>query len=292
MPAPSSIIALDVGGTSIKSGIVHPGGAVRGEPLVNPIESRGPADRIFETLAGVITHHAKHLKQGDLHGVALGVPGPFEYDTGISRITGLDKYDAIFGMNVRDALSARTGLAVPFVFRNDAEAAVVGEARYGAGAAFRRLLGITLGTGMGSAFIADGRPIRKGTDVPEGGELYWLPVSGARADDRFSRRGLEAALGRAEVAGDVPAAAVAARQGHARARAIFETFGAELGAFLAPHLRAFGAGALLVLGGLAAAFDLFGPALVAHVPLPVRTGARPRDAALLGAAELLLERDR
>lgn len=285
---PSSIIALDVGGTSIKSGIVQPGGVVRGGTSSTPIDSRGAADPILDTLARIITRHADTARAAEMRGVAMGVPGPFEYDAGVSRIRGLGKFEALFGLNVRDALQSRTRLTVPFAFRNDAEAAIVGEARYGAGKAHRRLLGVTLGTGMGSAFVADGRCVRDGKDVPPGGELYGQPVAGARADDWFSKRGLERRLQDAGLAPDIPAAADAARAGDARAVGVFESFGSELGAFLGPHLRAFGAGVLLVLGGIARSFDLFGPSLREHVPLPVLTGARPEEAALLGAADLLL----
>jgi glucokinase len=112
---------------------------------------------------------------------------------------------------------------------------------------------------------------------------------GLRADDLFSRRGLEARLRAAKVASlDVKKAAAAARAGNAVARQVFEAFGADLGSFLDSHAIAFAAEAVLVLGQIAGAMDLFGPALRKTLSMPARPGVRGRDAALLGAADLLL----
>src|SRR4029453_9406903 len=93
----------------------------------------------------------------NVSGVVLGFPGPFDYATGICRIEGVQKYGAIYGVAMRDALRARLDLSdLPILFRNDAEAAVVGEARYGVGRENRRLIGVTWGAGWGSAFLVAG----------------------------------------------------------------------------------------------------------------------------------------
>jgi len=174
------------------------------------------------------------------------------------------------------------------LFRNDAEAAVVGEARYGAGRSFRRSVGITLGTGLGSAFVEDGEPVEDEARVPPEGKLFPQIFRGNRADDWFSRRGLEGRLREAGLPIDVRAAAGAARAGNAVAAGLFQRFGEELGAFLAPFAERFSADVVLVLGRIAGAFDLFGPAMRSALAVPVLTGSRPDDAALLGAAEMLL----
>src|SRR5690606_7225122 len=100
-------------------------------------------------------------------GVGFGFPSPFDYDKGIARIKGLEKFESIYGMNIGEELQSR--LMRPDLqirFRNDAEAAIVGEATYGAGVGFRRIIGITLGTGMGSGFVVDGKRVLTGKSVP------------------------------------------------------------------------------------------------------------------------------
>ncbi len=286
------VIALDVGGTSIKSAVVAPGGQVMGDPVVAPIDSAGDAETSLGTFARVIAGHLGQVPSSDLFGAALGFPGPFDYTEGICRIKGVEKYEAIYGVNLREALRRRLGLGdFPILFRNDAEAAVVGEARYGAGRRYRRLIGVTLGTGFGSAFIVNGIPVASGPGVPPNGWLYPRLFRGVRADDCFSRRGIEARLRSAGAAvTDVKQAAEAARTGDATASQVFEAFGADLGEFLDPVAATFKAEAVLVLGQIAQAIDLFGLTLRQVLAVPVLPGARGADAALLGAGDLLFNR--
>jgi len=283
------VIALDVGGTSVKSALVAPGGCVLGERAITPIDSSGEAESILGTFARIISTHFGQAQTSNIIGVALGFPGPFDYAAGICLIEGVEKYAAIYRVNMRDALRTRLNLGeLPILFRNDAEAAVVGEARYGAGLDYRRLIGVTLGTGCGSAFLVDGLPVTSGPGVPPNGWLYPVLFHGLRADDVFSRRGLEARL---QVAGvterNIKAAAAAARAGDIGARQVFNTFGADLGSFLNSRVVAFAAEAVLVLGRIAGAIDLFGPRLRQALSVPALPGERGPDAALLGAADLL-----
>jgi glucokinase len=283
------VIALDVGGTSVKSALVAPVGHVIGRPSIIPIDSSGAADSILSTFAQIISTHLGQAQTSNVIGVALGFPGPFDYAAGICLIKGVEKYGAIYGVNMRDALRARLDLGdLPILFRNDAEAAVVGEARYGAGRDYRRLIGVTLGTGCGSAFLVDGVPMTSGPGVPPNGWLYPVLFRGLRADDVFSRRGLEARLRSARVAAvDVTKAAAAARAKDPAACQVFEAFGADLGTFLNSFAAAFAAEAVLVLGRIAGAIDLFGSPLAQALSVPALPGERGADAALLGAAELL-----
>ena len=283
------VIALDVGGTSVKSALVAPGGQIIGKPSVTPIDSSGEADIILSTFAQIIRAHLGESWASNLLGVALGFPGPFDYAAGICLIAGVEKYGAIYGVDIRAALRTRLNLReLPIVFRNDAEASVVGEARYGAGRDYRRVIGVTLGTGCGSAFLVDGVPVTSGPGVPPNGWLYPVLFRGIRADDVFSRRGLEARL---RIAGitepNIKNAAAAARMGDVDARQVFEAFGADLGSFLNSHAVAFAAEAVLVLGRIAGAMDLFGPRLRQALSVPALPGERGIDAALLGAADLL-----
>jgi glucokinase len=283
------VIALDVGGTSVKSALVAPGGHVIGKPSIIPIDSSSEADNILGTFAQIISIHLDQAQTSDVLGIAFGFPGPFDYAAGICLIEGVEKYGAIYGVNMRDTLGARLDLGgLPILFRNDAEAAVVGEARYGVGRDYRRLIGLTLGTGCGSAFVVDGVPVTFGLGVPPNGWLYPVLFRGFRADDVFSIRGIESRLRSAGVTEQsVKAAAAAARAGNVGARQVFETFGADLGSFLNSHAVAFAAEAVLVLGRIAGAMDLFGPPLCQALSVPALPGERDPDAALLGAADLL-----
>ncbi len=282
---PARVIALDVGGTSVKSGVVEAGGAVIGRPRLTPLDSLGPADVIVDAFVQSVTRWLPDARGAAFRGVAFGFPSPFDYAAGTCLIRNLGKFEALYGLNIADAVSSRIGDDLgAIVFRNDAEAAIVGEALYGAGRPYTRLVGVTLGTGLGSAFVIDGCPAA----IPEEEWLYRRPYRGARADDWFSRRGLEARLVAMGAPPDVRAAAEAARAGDLRLRGLFADVGAELAEFLAPFVESFGAEVVIVMGRIAGAFDLFGPALANGLSVAALLAERPDEAALLGAAELLL----
>jgi glucokinase len=301
-----AVIALDVGGTSIKSALVgmHTSDRHVGLPLLSeqprqtPIDSEADADSIIGVLAGIIAVHLARSGARRLLGAALGFPGPFDYPAGVSYIAGLEKYAAIYGLDVGAALRQRLRMPeLSLRFRNDAEAAIVGEACYGAGRPYQRLIGVTLGTGCGSSFVTDGSPVSEGQGVPPGGWVYPLLFGRQRADDIFSRRGLEARLRQAKPHHqmgnpDIKEAAYAAREGDAAFRSVFECFGWDLGKFLAPLAINFRAHALLILGQISGAFDLFGSRLQCAIdqslplPIPALTGELGDEAALLGAADL------
>lgn len=284
------VIALDVGGSSVKNAIVASDGAVLLGPIVTPIESSADAETILEAFAGIIRYWLIQLDGKSPAGIGIGIPSPFDYENGICYIEeGQAKFGDLFGLNIRTALQSRLPDAgLPIAFRNDAEAAILGETYYGAGRPHRRLIGVTLGTGLGSAFVADGIRQIAGKGVPaDDGMLFHVLINGEMADGIFSTRGLIARLKDAGVVPiDIKEAAIAARAGDLAARQVFTQFGADLGDFLSPYINDFEAEAVLVLGGIANTFDLFSPALAQSVAVPVKPGELKTNAALLGAAGL------
>lgn len=280
-------IALDVGGSSVKSGVVDADYRV-GEMRTDAIDSRADADTIIGVFEQIIRHHLQAIPLARCQGIAFGFPGPTDYAAGISYIHGLQKYEAIYGLNVKTLLAERLTVPPAIIhLRNDAEAAVVGEAQAGAGKRYRRVIGITLGTGLGSSHLIDGRPQESGAGVPVEGWLGAVPYRGELSDDWFSTRGLARRLQAAGATTSLSDASAQARTGDTVIAGVYATFGDDLGAFLQPYVRDFEAEVVVVLGGITAAFDLFGPALMAQVSAPVLCGELGTQAALIGAANLV-----
>lgn len=267
MPHALRVLALDVGGTSVKSAVVRDGYLLT-EVRKTPIDSKAGKAEVLAAFAAIIDRYPQS------EALAFAIPGPFDYANGVSLIEGVDKFGSIYGVNLREALSGGR----PARFCNDAEAAILGEARSGAGLGLHRLLGVTLGTGLGSAFLVDGNPVTTGAGVPAEGWLYNQPVNGTIADEVFSIRGLKR---RAEAAG-----LAAADPSEIRDPALWQAFGRDLGRFLAPFAEAFRADGVLVLGGISGAYPLFGEALNAELGGLARPGRLGASAALLGAASL------
>ncbi|MBW1814465.1 MAG: ROK family protein [Deltaproteobacteria bacterium] len=174
-------------------------------------------------------------------------------------------------VNIRDELKKILDFDKSILFCNDAEAAVIGEANYGAGKDFGRVIGITLGTGLGAAFIVNGVSVHDGQGIPSNAELFPFKFNGKRADDLFSTRGLIERF---------------YKRGFSLI-SVFQKFGEDLGLFLRPFVDDFGADVLLVLGGISGAIEYFHREVEDQLNIPVFPG-RSQNAALLGAADLLL----
>ena len=278
------VLALDVGGSSVKSALVEAGPSIKSDVSVHAVQSKGSAVEIFNTLAMIIKSHLQSCR--DVRGIAFAFPGPFDYEQGICLVQNLDKYDALYGLDI--SANLKEILEMPNLeirYRNDAEAAILGEALYGAGRPFSRLLGLTLGTGIGSAFVANGKLVAEGSEVPNRGWLYSLPYRTQRADDVFSTRGLLARLQERGIhAVDIVSAIHDADQ--RVLSEVLSSFGADLGTFLQPFVSSFRAEGVLVTGGIAEAWGYFAPSLSRSLSIPVWRGTLGRRAALLGAAAL------
>ena len=301
--AQSWIIALDVGGSSVKSGLIDPDWlsdppepfpAAQVHSTTTPVQTEAAAPIVLGALAGII--RAEMAKAGDrpVLGAGFGFPSPFDYARGICLIDHVYKYQALYGMDVGAALRAELGMPeLAINFRNDAEAAIVAEAVYGAGRSFRRVIGLTLGTGLGSSFVVDGVRQTDGPGVParSGGFLFPEPYRDATADDFFSTRGLLKRLQDADPAlASVADGAARANAGDAVITSVFSGWGADLGAFLAGYAADFQPEVVVLLGGIARAFNLFAPSLGAAVGVPALPSALGETAALFGAAAGLWRR--
>ena len=78
------VIALDVGGTSVKSAVVAKNGDLIGEPKRTPVDNQASADAILNTFTAIIQAHLAELSGAQLLGVAFGFPGPLDKEAGIS----------------------------------------------------------------------------------------------------------------------------------------------------------------------------------------------------------------
>lgn len=282
--------AVDVGGTHVTAAVVGEDWRVRGERRV-PLDSAGTAGQVLDTVARCV-RQAYSAEPEAGRRVAVAIPGPFEYRRGVGDFRGVDKFAALRDVDVREGLAARCGLppdAVRFV--NDAEAFGLGEWAAGAGAGAERIMAVTLGTGVGSAFVDRGRCVTSGPRVPADGNIHLVRVDGLPLEDVVSRRALRQAY-RAATGRDAEVVDIArrARSGEAKAAGTLDAGMRALARALAPWIGAFAPERLVVGGSMAASADLLFPPLreqlaaeLAHPPELV-AGALPQErASLLGA---------
>lgn len=297
-------IALDVGGMSIKSAIVSESGKiVDGSIKRIPINSKGSFEQIINPFLNTYTSAFQLAEKRKLNiaGIGIGMPGPFDYENGISLIRGVDKYEAIYDANLRDEFRNGLGLAsdFPILFENDAWAFVRGEAWQGAARGFNRIIGVTLGTGMGSGFLADDEILEHGPGIPElawiGGRKYKSGI----LDDRISSRGIIEAyrnlIRREEKNLTVKIIAEWAEAGDKRALNVLEETGSIMGYFLIWHVQQFQADCVVIGGQIAKAFHFFGSALQQvfvneNMSTVIKQAQNIENSAMLGASRFLFKR--
>jgi glucokinase len=273
----SEIVAvLEVGGSHVTAASVRPGGwqVVVAQRAV--LDSKGSAEAIVEALAAA----ARLLPLAS--GLVVALPGPFDYDTGIAHYQ-LDKFAALYGQDLGRSLREALGTD-RVVFLNDAEAFSVGEWTAGELRGEDRCVGVTIGTGIGSGFLDDGRVVRTGDTVPPGGELYRTEFRGRPLEDWISARAILRLYD--ERAGELPPGwgvkevADHARSGDEVARKVLlETFGV-LAEALGGWLDRFGARRVVLGGSISGAFDV----VESVFPFPTSATADTEHSAILGAA--------
>ncbi|GGS03808.1 ROK family protein [Deinococcus sedimenti] len=279
-------LGLDVGGSHVTAGLVDVDTRHVQRTARRDVPHSAPMATILRAWAEATLEAAGPQAPQVTH-LGLAVPGPFDAPNGTSHMT--HKFPALRGVPLRPALRAALAgtLApeLPIHFGNDADLFALGE-WWGGADRPERLLGVTLGTGLGSGFIRRGQPQHTGPGVPPGGELWNVPTPEGQLEDALSGAAvtrLGATLtGRQGSAADW---AQAARHGHTGALAVWAEFGRHAGQRLQPWTDAFGAQVLVLGGNVSQAFDLFAPTLNVGA-CQVRRSAHLELAPLLGAAAL------
>ena len=288
------LLCLDVGGTEIKGAVVQEG-RVLTELQHFPSRSHEDRETILENFVSIFRTLRQKIEAPAIGGLRLAFPGPFDYENGICLVQGLDKYDALYGVSLREELFARlpgwveTPGDIRFV--NDVAAFALGETHYGDARATARSMSVCIGTGCGSAFCVGTRQAPRGVDgVPESGEIYATPFLGKTIDDIISKRGVME-LSAQRLGQPLEGAALAARvkAGDEAAAACFLEFGTRLRDALAPFLRAFRPECLCLGGQITRSFSMFGAplqALCAELDITLHVAADTSVLAMQGLCTL------
>lgn len=145
-------IGIDIGGTNTKYGIVDQGGQVVFQGSIKTTEFEEFRD-YFKGLSTALRDGMSHLK-GDhkILGIGVGAANGNYYKGTIERATNLPWKGII---PLADMLKEE--FQIPAIITNDANAAAVGEMVYGSAKGMKDFIVITLGTGLGSGFVANGQ---------------------------------------------------------------------------------------------------------------------------------------
>lgn len=167
----SSTCGVDVGGSSIKHGLVDSDGRLSGPLLQTPTPRPARPDNLIASITA--------LAASAPSGAALGVALPSVIRGGVIE-TAANLDPSLIGCPIVSRLAAATGRTVACL--NDADAAGLAEVQWGAGKGVAGVVMVlTFGTGIGSGLFVDGRL------VPNT-ELGHLQMGATEAEQRASAR--------------------------------------------------------------------------------------------------------
>ncbi|KIO52883.1 ROK family protein [Flavobacterium hibernum] len=291
-------VGLDIGGTHITAAVIDMAEMKVMDFSVHKetFDSNMPVNEVMDVWEKAIRTSFENSKVEKTSGLAVCMPGPFDYTNGICWIKEQSKYEHFYGLNVRDLFQDKLDLSVdfPILFENDAVCFGKGEVFKDSDNLSKKVMAITLGTGLGACFIDKGISISTGDLVPTDGEIYNLPYKEGMAEDFVSARGLLAgyfALSGKNVNNGLELFNLA-KTGDAMAIKTFEQMGEDLAAIVIPWLEKFEADSFIIGGKIANASEFFLPSFNAKIKeagleITVFISTDNEVAALLGAASML-----
>ena len=314
MPAKPSIwVGLDIGGTRLKGGAIDSRGRVRARAVVatKPGQSMSAFERQLDTLVARLVREAR----GMLAGIGAAITGPVDPNLGCvylpGKIRGLDRHRTIPYLRRR--------WRVPAIGDNDGRAACYAEWKVGAGRGTDNLVVLTLGTGIGSGVVLDGRlltdrHLQRGTQCGH----FIIDVDGPRCltGTRGTGESLASVTALVQQVRDAcarglptsltvlpadnvcfPQVADAVRKGDPIVTEIFERWLDRFGAVLLNSYYAYTPDFILLAGGPTKAADILLPPLLRRLnqafrvppghPLPLRLARLGEEAGWRGAALLI-----
>jgi len=277
-------LGVDIGGSHITAALVdlETRMIIQDSITRSAIESKESKEVILTAWCDIINKaFEKSTVKTKLIGIAM--PGPFDYENGISLIKDQEKFKSLYKVNVKEELSKRLNVPAENIhFINDAAGFLQGEIFGGAARGNANVLGITLGTGLGSSYCIGG--------VAKDADLWNSEFMNSTAEDYLSTRWFVKRynqLSNNTVAGVKELTAIAETD-HLATR-VFMEFGYNLAQFLIPVIRKYKSDVVIIGGNISLAFDAFSPELIAtlkgnEIDADVKVTRLKEHAALIGAA--------
>jgi glucokinase len=175
------VVGVDIGGSKIAAGLVLPTGEIRYHTRIPMLPNDGPEAGLATVIKAIDQVCAKAAGSGcqsRLSGVGICCPGPLDPKTGV--VINPPNLPCWRDFPLADEISRR--YKVPVKVDNDANAAALAEALWGAGRGYRNIFLTILGTGIGTGMVFDGRIYHGRTGAAgEGGHVsidYRGPLCG------------------------------------------------------------------------------------------------------------------
>lgn len=284
-----NIVGIDIGGSHITMAQVDPEKReiISSTYVREHVDSFGDRETIFSSWISAIEKVAIDLVKKDLL-IGIAMPGPFDYENGISLMQQ-GKFIDIYKVNIKEELAERLSISKNQVhFVNDAGAFLEGEVFGGCVKEYSRIFGVTLGTGLGTAFYNG----KETTDE----DLWDSPFKESICEDYLATRWFVnhyKALTGEEISGTKD---LLDKSEEIQAQ-IFADYADSFGEFIVKYVRKYDPEVLVIGGNIAKVYPYFKNRLNQHleehkINLPIKISAIFEDAAILGAAGYALKKSK
>jgi glucokinase len=294
-------IAVDLGGTQLRAGLVDAQGNILERESVFTEAQAGPEAVVQQICKLVESIKSKAPK---IKGIGVSSPGPLDTVEGMAL--SLPTLKGFTSFPLRQAL--RDELQMDVKLENDGIAAAIGEWRFGAGVGLQNLVYVTVSTGIGGGVIVDNHVLRGRKGM--GGHVGHMSITrdGLRcncgnmgcieayaAGPAFTTRARQVLKNDSLNAADVFALA---RNSDAQAQALIEDEATILGMGFTSLLHLYSPEILVMGGGLSNEFDALHPtihhyiqtnAMAAFKDVPVVKAKLGGNSGLIGAASLVFD---
>jgi glucokinase len=278
-------LGADIGGSHITAGLVdlNEKALIQGTIIRQRVQSNNSANDIIKSWAEVI-QDVIDLSPNSIGRIGLAVPGPFDYENGVSLIKGQSKYDTLYKLSVKKLLAERLAINPQDIFfKNDAACFLKGELFGGCLENYSKGIGLTIGTGLGTAQQIKG-------DVQDA-NLWRKPFKSGIAEDYISTRWFQSRykeLFGTEIEGVKELVQLGPNS--FRVAALFEEFAENLAMFMHEFVQLAKPDAIVIGGNISNAHSLFLDkakgclySLIGD-EIPVTRSMLGENAALVGAA--------
>jgi glucokinase len=171
------VIGVDIGGTKVAAGLVNEQGEIVFQ-LRKPMAAKGTAADGFAAVKSAIdaVFEARPDARPDISRIGLCAPGPLDPIKGII----INPPNVPCWRNYPLVEEIQRAYGLPVCLENDAKAAALAEVRWGAGRGYRIVFYATLGTGIGTGMILDGKIYHGRTGAAGGGGHVSIDYRGPR----------------------------------------------------------------------------------------------------------------
>ncbi|HLT08199.1 MAG TPA: ROK family protein [Cyclobacteriaceae bacterium] len=272
------VLGLDIGGTKISAGLNNNGLVYDRKKIDTPFNSS--KEDVLKVIANLIESYQSHHFQA----IGIGIPGLVDPHQGI--VYNLANIPSFQKVHLKEYLEGMFN--VPVFINNDANCFTLGEYKFGPANQHQHVVGISLGTGVGTGIIANSA-LYAGY-ICGAGEWGGVPYLDKTFEDYCSSKFFRTPDG-----GTAKCFAKNARKNDQEALAKFEEYGKHIGMLIQRILFTFAPESIVLGGSISKAYPLFKDSMLATVKdFPYKAISDPlkiyvshlEDVAILGAIAL------